>query len=70
MSYGISREEEHALPDFKSHEEARTYFKKKYGNNFKLEDSITVGDRKLYFYKLFSVQDIQIFEDGEIHIVH
>lgn len=70
MKYGISREEEHDLTDFKSHEEARAYFKKKYGDKFKLEDDIVVGDRKLYFYKLDGEQDIQIFDDGEIHIVH
>ena len=70
MRYGISREEEYNLPNFKSHTEAKTYFKKKYGNKFKLEYDIVVGNRRLYFYKLDGEQDIQIFEDGEIHIIH
>ena len=70
MRYGISREEECNLPDFNSHTEAKSYFKKKYGSKFKLEYDIVVGDRNLYFYKLDGEQDIQIFEDGEIHIVH
>lgn len=97
MSYGISREEEHQLPDFKSHSEARKYFKDKYGDNFQLMDSDSSSGEKIYFYKLIlnkkaymdmqkemnskgyatmseermlSSQDIQIFEDGKIHIVH
>ena len=97
MSYGISREEEYQLPRFKSHDEARKYFKDKYGDSFQLMDSDDSSGEKIYFYKLilnkkvymemieemnrngfasmseermFSSQDIQIFENGNIHIVH
>lgn len=97
MKYGISREEEYALPKFKSHQEARAYFKDKYGEDFQLMDSDVIDGEKIYFYKLilnkealeemyrqieekgyasgttemmFSSQDIQIWENGGIHIVH
>lgn len=52
MSYGISREEEHALPEFKSHTEARAYFKEKYGDDFQMTGSDTIDGEKIYFYKL------------------
>ena len=66
----ITREEEHNLPDFTSHDEARAYFKQRYGDKFQLEDSVEINGRKLYFYQLCYTQSIQIFEDGEIHIVY
>lgn len=97
MSYGISREEEHQLPRFKSHDEARKYFKDKYSDSFQLMESDIMGGEKIYFYKLildreayydmiaklesngvvpmserylFCTQNIQISEDGRVHIVH
>lgn len=66
----ITREDEHNLPDFTSHDQARAYFKKRYGDKFQLEYSIELKGRKLYFYQLCCTQSIQIFEDGEIHIVY
>lgn len=97
MQYGISREEESKMPEFKSHTEARKYFKDRYGDDFQLMDSDDCSGEKIYFYKLilnkklymdmmeeinskgfcsmskermFSSQDIQISENGNIHIVH
>lgn len=52
MSYGISREEEYNLPQFKSHEEARSFFKDKYGDDFQMTDSSEIDGEKIYFYKL------------------
>lgn len=52
MSYGISREEEYNLPQFKSHEEARIFFKEKYGDDFQMTDSSEIDGEKIYFYKL------------------
>lgn len=96
-SYGISREEEYNLPNFKSHNEARKFFKDKYGNDFQMTSSDYYDGQKIYFYKLilnrkvfeemskelqenghcaiteermFCTQDIQIMQDGDIHIVH
>lgn len=74
VEYGISREEEAKLPQFKSHLEARKYFKDKYGdNNFQMMDSYMVGkekfynydlilDRKVYFDKMKEIQEKGIVE--------
>jgi len=92
----ISRKEEAGFPDFKSHDEARAYFKEKYGYIFQMMDSFMIDDQKCYTYKLlfdveaflkgqeelnkngftisedfmFCCQDIQIMEDGYVHVVH
>lgn len=51
MANQISREE---LPQFKSHDEAKTYFGDKYGEgNFQLVEEITdQSEGKFYLYKL------------------
>lgn len=93
----ISREEEAAFPDFNSHDEARAFFKSKYGDRFQMTGADIIDGRKIYFYKLildkdtyengvaalnekgfmpfdevffFSSQDIEIWADGGIHILH
>lgn len=92
----ISRKEENELPTFSSHDEAREYFKSKYGPSFMMNGSEIIGDRKIYFYHLVfdkdcyadgmgrlgkgeavsgiefinSYQPVEIFEDGEIHVIH
>ena len=48
----ISRKEEYKLPSFKSHAEAREYFKNIYGHNFQMIDSQEYSDCKIYFYRL------------------
>lgn len=52
MKYGISRQEEAQIPEFNSHDEARAYFKEKYGNKFIMIDSTVIDGMKLYFYDL------------------
>lgn len=92
----ISREDEANLPKFSSHDEARTFFKEKYGERFMLTGSEMIDDRKVYFYSLIldekifkdgqeklqkgepvtgfdfinSYQPVEIFEDGNIHIIY
>ncbi|WP_103652723.1 hypothetical protein [Bacillus thuringiensis] len=46
----ISREEEAGIPDFKSYEEAREYFKEKYGDAFQLSESLEVDGEQVYLY--------------------
>ena len=48
----ITREEEAMMPAFKSHAEAREWFKEKYGDDFMLTDSEIIGGQKCYFYHL------------------
>jgi hypothetical protein len=49
----ISRDEEHKLPRFNSHNEAREYFKNKYGhNNFQMADARIINGEEIYFYEL------------------
>jgi hypothetical protein len=50
----ISREEEAELPTFESHEEAREFFKKKYGSRFQLNDSLELLECKIYIYNLIT----------------
>lgn len=59
----ISREEEVKIPEFNNHDEARQWFKAKYGDNFVLTDSEQIDDRKCYFY--FLILDKAAFEAGQ-----
>lgn len=60
MDYGISREEEHKLPNFNSHKEAREYFKKLYGIDFQLINVGEIDEEKMYFYKLILDREVYI----------
>jgi hypothetical protein len=93
----ITHEEEAKLPFFNDYEEAREWFKEKYGDSFILTSSEIIDDQICYFYYLIldhkvfeagqkekeskgimtdainfmgSYQEIQIMEDGSVHIVH
>lgn len=60
----ISRNEEANLPDFSSHQEAREYFKNKYGSNrFLLTETDVIEGRKIYFYYL--ILNPKAYEDGQ-----
>ena len=48
----ISREEEAKLPQFGSHEEAKEWFKDRYGADFILTSAEPIGDEMCYFYYL------------------
>lgn len=50
----ITREEEHNLPDFKSHREAIEYFKGIYGDRFVVVDTEDIGGRICYFCRLIT----------------
>lgn len=97
VSYKIlSRKFEADLPQFSSHDEARTFFKDLFEEDFVLQNSEYVGDEKIYFYTIIhnrpvwengikelaasgyvsgikfalSSQDVQVYDDGRIHIVY
>lgn len=91
-----SREDEANLPEFKSHDEAREYFKKKHGSDFMMIGSDEIDGEKIYYYALIlnreeynkgmerlertgyadglsllnSYQKIEIWENGNIHMIH
>lgn len=58
----ISRQAEAEFPEFDSHENARRYFKNKYGDSFVMANSEMIGDEKIYFYHL--ILDRQQYFDG------
>lgn len=96
MAKKITREEEAAIPAFKSRREAASWFLDKYSADFVLQGSEDVGGENCHFYALIldreaydegrkqlqrgghvmgmdyirAYQPIEIFENGEIHIVH
>lgn len=53
----ISRSEKANLPEFKSHDEARKYFKERYGFDFMMQSSEIIDERKIYFYLLLLNRD-------------
>ena len=48
----ISRQAEAEFPDFYNHENARKFFKNKYGDSFVMANSEMIGDEKVYFHHL------------------
>lgn len=71
----ISREDEANFPDFKSVDEARAYFKKRYG------DKYNIGGRKYYehatdvygeyiYFDDVDGQSVEIGENGFVHVVY
>jgi len=48
----ISRKAEAEFPKFDSHENARKFFKNKYGDSFVMANSEVINDEKIYFYNL------------------
>ncbi|UDY80673.1 hypothetical protein [Geobacillus phage GR1] len=63
MKKWISRKEEQEIPEFKSHNEARKYFKDKYGDNFQMSDSEIIDGMKVFFYYL--IIDEKAFSEGQ-----
>lgn len=59
----ISREDEARIPPFDSHDEARQWFKAKYGEMFMLMDSEIIGGQKCYFHNL--VLDYDTWLNGQ-----
>jgi len=56
----ISRQEEAALPIFRSHEEASYYFEEKYGEKFVFEESSDTDDGTCFFYRLITDEEAYI----------
>ena len=67
----ITRKAEAVLPRFRSHREARLWFKVKYGDAFEIDDSFIVGEGEdasiCYRYNL--VLDREVYERGMRQLV-
>ncbi|WP_210365288.1 hypothetical protein [Bacillus sp. REN3] len=59
----ITPEQEAEIPVFKSHDEAREWFKKRYGQAFQMVESENVDGRKCFIYYL--VLDKDTFWKGQ-----
>ena len=62
----ISREAAAALPRFRSHREARLWFKLKYGDAFEIDDSFAVGEGSAatVCYRYSLILDREVYERG------
>lgn len=72
----ISREDEANFPDFTSIDEARAYFKKRYGDKYNFgireymgDDFIELYGGYIYFDDV-NGQPVQIGENGYVHVVY
>lgn len=52
MPKKISRQEEAAIPEFNSHDEAKVWFEERYGEDFQCMHTETIAGEKCYFYYL------------------
>ncbi|GAE27824.1 hypothetical protein JCM9140_3985 [Halalkalibacter wakoensis JCM 9140] len=48
------------MPDFQSHEEARSWFKEQFGDRFLLKNSDEIEGERVYYYHL--VKDQEVYE--------
>lgn len=62
----ITREAEAALPKFRSHREARLWFKVKYGDAFEIDDSFVAGEgsESTICYRYNLILDRGLYEEG------
>ena len=63
MTQKISREDEALIPQFHSHEEAKKWFEDRYGKDFILTGSDTIGDETCFFYYL--ILDWEEYKKGQ-----
>ena len=63
MRLPISRTDEAAFPQFNSHDEAKEFFKDKFGMDFVFDSAENIGDGICYFYVL--IVDHAIYRKGK-----
>jgi len=72
----ITREDEANFPDFKNVNEARKYFKKRYGSKYnrgeaeRLEGSIADLFGDYMYFDDVNGQPVQIGQNGNVHVVY
>lgn len=74
FGFPISREDEANFPDFNSIQEARSYFKKRYGEMYREGRGEWLSDDHLCYFDDVNSQPVQIsvYSDGEVsvHVVY
>lgn len=70
FDFTITREDEANFPKFKSHIEARAYFKKRYGDKYNYGDCEYIEGFGLTYFDDVDGQPVQISEGGNIHVVY
>lgn len=72
--FTITREDEANFPDFKSLEEARAYFRNRYGDKYREGDWERLDVDHICYFDEVDYQPVQIsvYEDGtvSIHVVY
>ncbi|WP_156291982.1 hypothetical protein [Oceanobacillus salinisoli] len=48
------------MPDFHNHDEARQWFKEKFGDDFLIRSSDVVNETKIYYYHI--VKDLELYQ--------
>jgi len=67
----ISRQDEAEFPDFDTLEEARKYFKNRYGNDYVIaENAVRLDEDSICYFDKVGWQPVEITEsnDGKIYI--
>lgn len=70
FGFAIRREDEANFPEFSNVEEARTYFKKRYGHRYNLGDWEYCEFQGRIYFDDVDGQPVQICEDGTVHVVY
>lgn len=70
MKFPISRQEEQSFPEFRSHKEAASFFKEKFGPDFVFESSDLIDGTICYFYSVVVDHSVyykcnQLLADGK-----
>ncbi|MEH7114531.1 hypothetical protein V7124_19520 [Neobacillus niacini] len=60
MAEKYSRTDEHNLPDFKSHDEARRFLKEKHGRALQLVGKEEIDGEMIYFYDLILNREVYV----------
>ena len=66
MKFPISRDDEANFPNFDSYEDARMYFRERFGSDFIFQDVGDVGGQRCYFHAV--VVDWEKYKAGRLQL--
>ena len=70
FNFIITREDEANFPKFKDYKEARSYFKKRYGERYNYGDCEHIEGFGMMYFDDVDGQPVQISENGFVHVVY